>query len=117
VFPLDIPSERFITCTAIGLWSSGCHNTIHVVKKIFEPTVYPYQVQSVAILSNLYKFFMCHKNNLLNFGNAQVVSSGIFIMRSTKNQRPSTQFLSFQAKYLGILVRRVKAIIFSEFGK
>jgi len=53
----------------------------------------------------------------LNFENAQVVSSGIFITRSTKNQRPSTQFLSFQAKYLGTLVRREKAMISSKFGK
>jgi len=42
-------------------------NSIHAVKKIFEPTVHPYQVQSVTILSNLHKFFRCHKNNSIKF--------------------------------------------------
>jgi len=42
-------------------------NSIYVAKKIFEPTVYLYQVQLVAILFDLHKFFMCHKNNSIKF--------------------------------------------------
>ena len=42
-------------------------NSIHMGKKIFEPTNYPYQVQSAAILSDLHKFFMHHKNNSIKF--------------------------------------------------
>jgi len=42
-------------------------DSIHVAKEIFEPTVHPYQVQSVAILSDLHKFFMYHKNNSIKF--------------------------------------------------
>jgi len=42
-------------------------NSIHVVKKIFELTVHPYQVQLVAILSDLHKFFICYRNNSIKF--------------------------------------------------
>ena len=42
-------------------------NSIHVARKIFEPSVHPYQVQLVAILSDLCKFFTCHKNNSIEF--------------------------------------------------
>ena len=28
IFPLDIPTKKFIVCAFIGHWSSGCHNTI-----------------------------------------------------------------------------------------
>ena len=42
-------------------------NSIHVARKIFELFVHPYQVQSAAILSDLCKFFMCHKNNSIEF--------------------------------------------------
>jgi len=42
-------------------------NSIHTVKKIFESTVHSFQVQSVTILSDLYKFFRCHKNNSIEF--------------------------------------------------
>jgi len=42
-------------------------NSIHVARKIFELSVHPYQVQSAAILSDLCKFFMCHKNNSIEF--------------------------------------------------
>ena len=40
---------------------------IHVVRKIFELFVYPYQVQSAAILSDLHNFFKCHENNSIKF--------------------------------------------------
>jgi len=42
-------------------------NSIHVARKSFEPSVYPYQVQSAAILSNLCNFFKCHENNSTKF--------------------------------------------------
>jgi len=42
-------------------------NSIHMVKKIFEPTVHSYQVQSVAILSDFCKFFIYYKNNSIKF--------------------------------------------------
>ena len=42
-------------------------NSIHAARKIFEPSVHPYQVQSVAILSNLHRFFEHHENNSIEF--------------------------------------------------
>ena len=42
-------------------------DSIHMVKKIFDPSVYPYQAQSAAILSDLRKFFNHHENNSIKF--------------------------------------------------
>ena len=42
-------------------------NFIHVTRKIFELFVHPYQIQSAAILSNLYSFFKCYKTNPIEF--------------------------------------------------
>ena len=42
-------------------------DSIHVVKKIFDPSVHPYQIQSVAILSDLHNFFNNHENNSIKF--------------------------------------------------
>jgi len=33
-------------------------DSIHMARKIFDPSVHPYQVQSIAILSDLRKFFI-----------------------------------------------------------
>ena len=40
---------------------------IHVARKIFEPSVHLYQVQSATILSNLHSFFKHHENNSIKF--------------------------------------------------
>jgi len=42
-------------------------NSIHVAHKIFDLSVHHYQVQSIAILSDLRKFFIWHKNNSIEF--------------------------------------------------
>ena len=42
-------------------------DSIHVVKKIFDPSIHPYQTQSVAILSDLCKFFNCCETNSIKF--------------------------------------------------
>ena len=42
-------------------------DSIHIVKKIFDLSVYPYQIQSVAILSDLCNFFNNHENNSIKF--------------------------------------------------
>ena len=42
-------------------------DSIHVARKIFKLSIYPYQVQSVAIFFDLCKFFMCHENNSIKF--------------------------------------------------
>jgi len=42
-------------------------NSIHMVKKIFDPSVHPYQSQSVAILSDLHKFFNRCETNSIKF--------------------------------------------------
>ena len=42
-------------------------DSIHVVKRIFDPSVHPFQVQSAAILSDLRYFFNCHANNSIEF--------------------------------------------------
>ena len=42
-------------------------DSIHIARKIFELSVYSYQVQSTAILSNLCKFFTHHENNSIEF--------------------------------------------------
>jgi len=42
-------------------------DSIHAVKRIFNPSVYPFQVQSAAVLYNLHYFFNCHTNNSIKF--------------------------------------------------
>ena len=42
-------------------------NSIHVARKIFNPSVHPYQIQSAAILSELHNFFNCHEDNTIEF--------------------------------------------------
>ena len=42
-------------------------DSIHVVKKIFNPSVHPYQVQLAAILSDLCNFLNHHKNKSIEF--------------------------------------------------
>ena len=42
-------------------------DSIHVARKIFELLVHSYQVQSVAILSDLCDFFNHHENNFIEF--------------------------------------------------
>ena len=42
-------------------------DSIHVARKIFEPSVHLYQVQSAAILSDLCNFFKYHGNNSIEF--------------------------------------------------
>ena len=42
-------------------------DSIHITKKIFEPSVHLYQVQSAAILSDLHSFFKHHENNSIKF--------------------------------------------------
>jgi len=42
-------------------------DSIHVARKIFEPSIHSYQVQSAAIFSDLHKFFTRHKNNFIEF--------------------------------------------------
>ena len=42
-------------------------DSIHVVKRIFDPSVHPFQVQSATILSDLCNFFNHHINNSIEF--------------------------------------------------
>ena len=42
-------------------------DSIHVARKIFDPSVHPYQIQSAAILSELHKFFNHYKDNSIEF--------------------------------------------------
>jgi len=42
-------------------------DSIHVVKKVFDPSVHSYQTQSVAILSDLCKFFHHCETNSIEF--------------------------------------------------
>ena len=42
-------------------------DSIHAARKIFNPSVHLYQIQSAAILSELHNFFNCHENNTIEF--------------------------------------------------
>jgi len=42
-------------------------DSIHMARKIFDPSIHPYQVQSAAVLSDLHKFFLHYKNNSIEF--------------------------------------------------
>jgi len=42
-------------------------DSIHVAKKIFNPSLHPYQIHAVAILNKLHKFFIRNQNNLIKF--------------------------------------------------
>jgi len=87
-------------------------DSIYAVKRIFNLSVHHFQVQSAAILSDLYYFFNCHTNNSIEFGNALAISSGIFIMRLIKKLKCSNHYLSTHIKIHGTSVRSAKAMIF-----
>jgi len=42
-------------------------NSIHAAKKIFNLSLHPFQVHSVAILTELWKFFLQHWDNSIKF--------------------------------------------------
>ena len=42
-------------------------DSIHIVKRIFDPSIHPFQVQLAAILSDLCYFFNCYTNNSIKF--------------------------------------------------
>jgi len=42
-------------------------DSIHVAKKIFDLSLHPFQVHSVAILAELQKFFLQHRDNSIEF--------------------------------------------------
>ena len=42
-------------------------DSIHVVKRIFDPSIHSFQVQSAAVLSDLRYFFNCQTNNSIKF--------------------------------------------------
>jgi len=42
-------------------------DSIHAVKKIFDPSVHPYQTQLIAILLDLHKFFNHCETNSIEF--------------------------------------------------
>jgi len=42
-------------------------NSIHAVKRIFNPSVHSFQVQLATVLSDLCYFFNCHTNNSIKF--------------------------------------------------
>ena len=42
-------------------------DSIHRAKKIFDPSLYPYQIHVVVILNKLCKFFVRNQNNLIKF--------------------------------------------------
>ena len=42
---------------------------LYVTKKIFDPTIYPYQIQSIVISKDLQNFFRENLNNSVKFWN------------------------------------------------
>ena len=42
-------------------------DSIHAARKIFDLSVYSYQIQLAAVLSELHKFFNHHKDNSIEF--------------------------------------------------
>jgi len=42
-------------------------NSIHIAKKIFDPSSHPSQIQAIAILKDLHQFFSRDLNNLIEF--------------------------------------------------
>jgi len=53
----------------------------------------------------------------LNSGNAQVVSSGLFMIKSTKRPSPLTLCHYFHARIHGILARKSKVTTLSNIGR
>ena len=42
-------------------------DSIYMARKIFDSSLYPYQIQAVAILNNLHEFFIGNHNNSIKF--------------------------------------------------
>ena len=68
-------AELFVIRCSINQ-ASNCNNiskiiivtdSIHAAKRIFNPSLHPFQVHSVAILTELRKFFLWHQNNSIEF--------------------------------------------------
>jgi len=70
-------TEAELFAIRCGINQSSCLNniskiiiitdSIHPVKRIFDPSIYPFQVQSAAILNDLRYFFNRHRNNSIKF--------------------------------------------------
>ena len=70
-------TEAELFATRCGINQAMCINniskiivitdSIHMVKRIFDPSIHLFQVQSAAVLFDLRYFFNCHANNSIEF--------------------------------------------------
>ena len=85
-------------------------DSIHAVKKVFDLSIHPYQTQLAAILLDLCKIVV--KPIPSNFGNAQAISNGTFIMKLTKKLKYSILYYSTHVKIHGNSAKRVKVMTY-----
>ena len=85
-------------------------DSIHAVKKVFDLSVHPYQTQLAAILLDLRKIIV--KPIPSNFGNAQAISNGAFIIKLTKKLKYSILYYSTHVKIHGNSAKRVKVMTY-----
>ena len=58
--PISMLSPGGINCNIVT-------DSIHTAKKIFDPSLHPYQLSTSAILFELHTFFSHHQENLIKF--------------------------------------------------
>ena len=70
-------------------------NAIHLVKRIFDSTIHPYQLQSIAIDQDLRAFFNKYAQNSINFWDCSNNTKQYYhILVDKETKKNSTLFLS-----------------------
>jgi len=67
-------------------------DSIHAARKIFDPSLYPYQIHTATILNELAHSSHIIRRIQLNFGSALVIATGFFIKWWIKKQNLSTSY-------------------------
>ena len=75
---------------------------IHAAQKIFQTSV-------TSLIDTI--------TTPLNFGNVQAISSGIFMVKSTKRPSPLILYYYFHTRIHGILTRKTKVMTSSKLGR
>ena len=85
-------------------------NSIHTVKKIFDSSVHPYQIQTLSISKEIREFFERNHHDFLEFRIVQVKTNRYFTILLIKRPRISIYLLYFLASLYGNLVKRMNAM-------
>ena len=81
-------------------------DSIHVAKRIFDPSIHPFQVHTATILKELQFFFSCHQDNSIEFQEYPSQSNWILYRAVNKETKSFNSILLFPYKMLQNLSKK-----------